>query len=86
MGNPFTLENGLAQLEPFFSSIDLLRYADSLHVTDLDLMMAYIRSVITVKGFPDANLGKVETLLEKELAEKGEIFIRKDSGIFKAEK
>lgn len=84
MGNPFTLQNGLPQLEPFFSSIELLRYEDNLHVTDLDLMMAYVRSVITVKGFPSADLGKVETILQKELAEKGEIFIRKDSGIFKA--
>ena len=86
MSNPFTLDNGMAQLEPFFSSIKLLRYEDNLHITDLDLMMKYIRSVITVKGFPDANLEKVEALLEKELAEKGEIFIQKDSGIFKANK
>ena len=86
MSNPFTLENGLAQLEPFFSSIELLRYEDNLHVTDLDLMMKYVRSVITVKGFPEADLGKVEKLLEKELAQKGEIFIQKDSGIFKAKK
>lgn len=86
MSNPFTLDNGISQLEPFFSSIKLLRYEDNLYVTDLDLMMTYIRSVITVKGFPDADLGKVEKLLAKELASKGEIFIQKDSGIFKAMK
>ena len=86
MGNPFTLENGLAQLEPFFSSIEIARYKDSLHITDLNLMMAYINSVITVKGFSSADIPEVKAELENLLATNGEIFIRKDSGIFKAVK
>ena len=85
-GLPFTLENGLAQLEPFFSEIETLRYADSLHVTDIDLMMKYINSVITVKGFASAEIPEVKAEMEAELAQKGEIFIQKDSGIFKAKK
>ena len=86
MGNPFTLENGVAQLEPFFSSVELLHYKDSLHITDLDLMMKYINSVITVKGFSSADIPEVKAELQHELTTKGEIYIRKDSGLFKAVK
>jgi ubiquinone/menaquinone biosynthesis C-methylase UbiE len=86
MGNPFTLDNGLAQLEPFFSSIETLRYADSLHVTDIDLMMKYINSVLTLKGFASADIPEVKAEMEEELASNGEIFIQKDSGLFKAKK
>ena len=86
MGNPFTLDNGLEQLKPFFSSIEIVRYEDSLKVTDLDLMMDYINSVITLKGFSSADIPELKAELENSLAEKGEIFIRKDSGIFKAVK
>ena len=86
MGRPFTLEDGLVQLEPFFSSIEILRYQDNLHVTDVDLLMAYINSVITVKGFSATGISEVEKELKDILAQKGEIFIQKDSGIFKAVK
>ncbi len=86
MGNPFTLEKGVAQLEPFFSSVELLHYKDSLHITDLDLMMKYINSVLTVKGFSSADIPEVKAELETRLVTKGEIFIQKDSGIFKAKK
>ena len=86
MGNPFTLENGVAQLESFFSSIEIDRYEDSLHITDTDLMMKYINSVITVKGFSFADIPEVKAELETQLATKGEIYIRKDSGLFIATK
>jgi len=86
MGNPFTLENGLAQLKPFFSSVEIARYKDSLHITDIDLMMKYINSVITVKGFSSTDIPEVKAELETQLATKGEIYIRKDSGLFIAVK
>lgn len=84
--NPFTLENGLSQLEPFFSIIETIRYKDRLHVTDADLMMNYIDSIVKVKGIPSSALSKVRSEIENLLAVKGEIFIQKDSGIFKAVK
>src|ERR1044071_7615624 len=33
--NPFTLENGLEQLDPYFSQVELSRYEDNLHVTEI---------------------------------------------------
>ncbi len=84
LGLPFTLDNGREQLAPHFSSVEILRYQDNLRVTDFDLMMAYTNSVTKIKGVPSAVLNKIETEVKNLLAEKGEIFIRKDSGIFKA--
>ena len=85
-GLPFTLDNGLEELEPFFSSVETLRYKDNLHVTDVELMMTYINSVVKIKGVPSSALSEVEAEMKGILATKGEIFIQKDSGIFKAVK
>src|SRR5690606_19791847 len=38
MNLSFTLENGKEQLQEFFSSIELTRYADNLRVTDLEII------------------------------------------------
>ncbi len=83
---PFTLDNGLEQLEPYFSSIEIIRYKDSLRVTDIGLMMGYINSMTKIKGIPSSALPEVEAELKNILATKGEIFIQKDSGIFKTVK
>ncbi|MBT3321973.1 MAG: class I SAM-dependent methyltransferase [Anaerolineae bacterium] len=82
--NPFTLDNGLEQLKPYFSPIEIMRYEDNLHVTDIELMINYINSTTKVKGVPSSALYKVQIELESLLATKDEIFIQKDSGIFKA--
>mgnify|MGYP003966728499 CR=1 FL=1 len=85
-GLPFTLDDGQEQLEPYFSSVEIMRYKDNLHVTDVELMMKYIDSVIKIKGASSSVLGEVEAEMKDILATKGEIFIQKDSGLFKAVK
>jgi ubiquinone/menaquinone biosynthesis C-methylase UbiE len=82
--NSFTLENGLEQLKPFFSYVALSRYEDSLNVTELEPMLAYIRSGIRVGELSEDEFARLQNDLEKELKEKGRIFIRKDSGLFEA--
>ncbi len=84
MANPFVLENGMEQLTPFFSEVKLSRYKDNLQVTELEPIMAYIRSGIRVKELSEDELVRLRQHLEKELKEKGRIFIRKDSGLFEA--
>lgn len=81
---PFTLENGTEQLGPFFSDVIVLRYEDDLHVTDVETVMAYIRSAIRASEVSEDELAKVKLDLEMELKENGRIFISKDSGLFKA--
>ncbi|RPJ22619.1 MAG: SAM-dependent methyltransferase [Chloroflexi bacterium] len=84
--NPFLLENGMEQLTPFFSEVKLSRYEDNLHVTEVEPIMAYIRSGIRVTELSEKELAHLQQDLEKELQEKGRIFISKDSGLFEAVK
>jgi len=82
--NPFTLENGLEQLKLVFPNVTLARYQDSLNVTEVEPVMAYIRSSMRATELSEEELVKVRTNLENELKEKGKILIRKDSGLFEA--
>jgi len=82
--NPFTLDNGLEQLRLVFPNVTVSRYEDSLVVTDVEAIMAYIRSSIRAADLSDGELVKVQSDLEKELKEKGRISIQKDAGFFEA--
>lgn len=84
--NPFTLENGLEQLRPFFSQVAISRYEDNLHITEIEPIVAYIRSTIRVSELSEDELTKVKQELEIGLMGKGKIFVRKDSGLFEAVK
>ena len=84
--NLFTLENGLAQLQPFFPNVTLSRYEDNLHVTELEPLVAYFHSGIRAGELSEGEIVKLRSDLEKELREKGKIFIHKDSGLFEAVK
>lgn len=82
----FTLENGLAQLQPFFSQVTMTRYQDNLKVTEVGPIMAYIRSSVHVEDLSESAIREIQNDLEQELKDKGNIFIRKDSGLFEAVK
>jgi len=82
--NPFTLDNGLEQIKPFFEYVTILHYEDNLVVTEVEPIMAYIRSSIRAADVAESELVIVQANLEKELQEKGKIFIHKDSGLFEA--
>ena len=84
--NPFTLENGLEQLDPYFRNVALSRYEDNLEITEIEPIMAYIRSGIRVAELSENELVNLRRDLESELEEKGRIFISKDSGLFEAVK
>jgi SAM-dependent methyltransferase len=81
---PFTLENGLEQLTPYFSQVALSRYEDNLQVTELEPLLDYILSGLRVKELPEGKLDLLRQDLEGEVKEKGSIFITKDSGLFEA--
>ena len=83
---PFTLENGLGQLEPFFTTVELARYSDSLRVTEVEPIMAYVRSLIRAAELPEEKSQQIRSDLTKKLSAKGEILIRKDAGLFEAVK
>ncbi|HLO16607.1 MAG TPA: class I SAM-dependent methyltransferase [Anaerolineales bacterium] len=80
----FTLENGLEQLKPFFSEVTLIHYEDNLVVTEVEPIMAYIRSSIRASELAEEAVLEIHQDLEKELRQNASIFIRKDSGLFEA--
>jgi len=82
--NPFTLENGLEQLKPYFPHVNLSRYQDNLQIMEVEPILAYIRSSIRAEELSEEELIHLQRDLEKELKEKGGIFISKDSGLFEA--
>ncbi len=81
---PFTLENGFDQLASIFSNVTLTHYPDSLKVTEVKPLIAYILSNVPTGDLVESELVNVEKELNKELETKGEIFITKDSGMFEA--
>ena len=84
--NLFTLENGMDQVKPFFPKVTVSHYEDDLHVTELEPLIAYFRSGIRAGELSEDEFAKLKADLEKELNEKGRIFITKDSGLFEAVK
>ena len=83
-GSPFTLENGFEQLQQFFPQVTRSRYPDSLHVTEVKAIIAFILSTSHAAEISEEKLAKLEDELEQELKEKGKIYISKDSGLFEA--
>ena len=82
----FTLENGLEQLQDVFPNVTLSRYEDSLEVTQVEPIIAFIRSSLPNAELLKDDLMKIKANLEIELKEHGKIFIQKDSGMFEATK
>lgn len=82
----FTLENGLAQLEPYFSEVNIRRYPDGLKITEVEPVMAYIRSATNSDILSETALADLCSKLEAELKAEGMLRVTKDSGLFEAVK
>ena len=84
--SPFTLDNGLNQLKPFFPTVEIKRYDNNLRVTEIEPLIAYISSTIKARAIPESTLLEIRQELEDILFQKGEIFITTDGGLFLAVK
>lgn len=80
----FTLQNGAAQLSPFFSGVERYVYEDALEVTDLGDMADYIA---TLKGMSELGRLPRETVLSVLERHRvgGVLHIPKEYGMFAAE-
>ena len=83
--NTFSLENGLAQLDSYFSEVHIERYIDSLAVTDMDDLMEYIYSGITFKNECKLSSDEVKKILTSHM-KNGILNLPKDPGMFVAKK
>ncbi len=82
--NSFLLENGGAQLEEWFSQVDLYRYEDGLVVTEAEPLIAYALSSALKAALVGDRRAEFARFVEAELSRHGTIHIAKDSGIFVA--
>ena len=83
---PFTLENGAAQMTPWFSGVILHNYEDELVITEADPLIAYVLSTTASTLLVDDKLEAFSKLVAQELADHGAIHVTKASGLFQASK
>jgi ubiquinone/menaquinone biosynthesis C-methylase UbiE/DNA-binding transcriptional MerR regulator len=81
----FGLENGAAQISNCFDSIELLRYEDSLIVSEIEPIINYLYSTTgnSKEVLIGENLKNFKSFVENKMKTTGSIFITKDTGVFK---
>lgn len=81
--NTFSLENGTAKLEPFFSKIETYHYEDALEITNLDDLMEYLYSGMKFEDACKLSKEEVRGILARHM-ENGILRLPKDPGTFVA--
>lgn len=81
LNRQFTLQNGESKLAPYFREIETRIYEDALAITDVDDLIAYIRSLSSLTGFDGVSDERLRDALEKR-REGGVIRIPKEVGMF----
>jgi len=79
----FSLETGRAQLKRVFASVATHRYEDALEITEVEPLIAYVRST----GGTLAHPGKLDELRDAaalEIERHGCLFLAKNAGMFEA--
>jgi SAM-dependent methyltransferase len=82
----FNLQNGGAQLAPFFADIAIVAYEDALIVTEAQPLIAYIESMPPEYSPSGEAKERFIRHVEEEIARHGAIHIRKETGLFTAAK
>lgn len=86
----FRMENGRSLLSPTFDTVELIPFPDSLEVTEVEPLIAYIQSMTLLQAIgldeETANKKKAELseAIAQEIEEKGAFHISKSSGLFTA--
>ncbi|MEX1252719.1 MAG: methyltransferase domain-containing protein [Dehalococcoidia bacterium] len=80
----FGLETGPPQLAPFFSNVDLLRYEDSLAVTESQPLVDYVLSVAPAGAVTEAALRDLRSHIDRTIAHEGAFHLSKDVGVLVA--
>jgi len=81
----FGLETGLAPMRAAFASVDVLRYPDSLVVTDARPLIDYINSTRMRTRVSDDKIAALRNFFEQEISQHKAFHISKDAGMFVAQ-
>jgi SAM-dependent methyltransferase len=83
----FRLENGVELLSPYFATVECVDFDDSLAVTEVEPLVAYVLSMNANMGRIDAEReGRLREVASRRIARDGVIRIAKSAGLFIAEK
>lgn len=77
----FTMQNGSAKLHASFDDVESLFYEDSLHITEIEDLVVYLRSLASFKAVLELPEQKIRDILA-EHAVNGVIDIPKEYGMF----
>lgn len=78
----FSLENGEAQLLQQFGEVQMIRWEDSLHVTEVEPLMDYTLSMTRV--VTDEAIAGLRAAFAAEIAKNGALDVQRDTGLFVA--
>ncbi|MCR4939708.1 MAG: class I SAM-dependent methyltransferase [Treponemataceae bacterium] len=79
----FTMQNGKEKLRTAFSDIEARFYKDSLHVTDIDDLVNYLRSLASLKALNDIPFERLKEIIT-EHSVNGVVDLPKEYGMFLA--
>ena len=77
----FTLQNGEQVLKAVFSNVETRFYEDSLHITDMDDLVDYLRSLVSFKAISDWPSQRIREILSQHSCN-GTIDLPKEYGMF----
>jgi len=85
LGRAFSLETGASQLAPWFATVMLHRYQDSLEITEVEPLVDYVQSTIFMH-LNAGDLAEFRRIVREEIDLHGAVLIAKSAGIFEARK
>ncbi|SDA52189.1 Methyltransferase domain-containing protein [Lachnospiraceae bacterium G11] len=77
----FTMQNGAEKLHVAFDDVTPLFYEDSLHITEIEDLVGYLKSLTTFKAVLDLPEKKIKDILSEHVKD-GAIDLPKDYGMF----
>jgi SAM-dependent methyltransferase len=81
-GRAFGLENGKKQLSASFKDVEMIKYEDSLEVTEVQPLVDYVLSFSQAQDILKDNLKEFSDYLGQIMEKEGKIKITKNSGMF----
>lgn len=79
----FSRENGEAQLRPWFAQIVRDDYPDALEVTEVEPLIAYIRSTHAGASLDPSRLDSLQNAIAADIAREGAFHVTKSSVLFR---
>jgi len=81
----FGLENARPQLERVFGDVEIERFPDSLEITEVEPLLAFVRS-LDPPGLTEAHLLRIASTVERAIEAQGSFHVTKSTGRFRCRK